>query len=76
MTSIRFSVPFLNPLELDTLLIGSKIDHRDFTGKFYPCVIKNKIGKKLKIHYSGWSSKYDLWDDFADPRDLQKKWKT
>eukprot|EP01083_Nonionella_stella_P094299 264511_1 len=45
------------------LCVNDKIDHRDTVGRFVQATVAEKQGTKLKIHYDGWSRKYDTWCD-------------
>ena len=42
-----------------------KIDHRDNIGKWILSTIIDINGTNLKIHYDGWSSKWDIWCDYT-----------
>jgi len=46
------------------LKIHDKIDHRDQVGRFVFATVCEKQGTNLKIHYDGWSRKWDTWSDF------------
>jgi len=46
------------------LSIHDKIDHRDEVGRFVFATVCEKQGTNLKIHYDGWSRKWDTWSDF------------
>ena len=46
------------------LKIHDKIDHRDQVGRFVFATVSEKQGTNLKIHYDGWSRKWDTWSDF------------
>eukprot|EP01083_Nonionella_stella_P318981 1168430_1 len=47
------------------LSVHDKIDHRDLVGRFVFATVSEKQGSKLKIHYHGWSRKWDTWSDFS-----------
>ena len=47
------------------LKIHDKIDHRDQVGRFVFATVSEKQGTNLKIHYDGWSRKWDTWSDFS-----------
>jgi len=47
------------------LKIHDKIDHRDQVGRFVFATVSEKQGTNLKIHYDGWSRKWDTWSDFG-----------
>jgi len=58
---------FPSHLSLDEayqLQIGDKVDHRDELGRFVYAEVAQKQGTVLKIHYVGWSEKWDKWSDF------------
>ena len=55
---------FLSLDEVEKLKIGSKLDHRDFLGKFSYSRIIDKNKNKLKIHYRNFSKNYDIWQDY------------
>jgi len=46
------------------LSVHKKIDHRDQVGRFVFATVSEKQGTSLKIHYDGWSRKWDTWSDF------------
>ena len=46
------------------LKIHDKLDHRDQVGRFVYATVSEKQGSNLKIHYDGWSRKWDTWSDF------------
>merc|ERR1712129_514107 len=50
--------------EASRLTIHDKIDHRDQVGRFVYATVSEKQGPNLKIHYDGWSRKWDTWSDF------------
>eukprot|EP01084_Bolivina_argentea_P265493 450041_1 len=50
--------------EANTLEINDKIDHRDQVGRFTYATVLGKQGTNLKIHYDGWSCKWDIWSNF------------
>eukprot|EP01083_Nonionella_stella_P105089 302100_1 len=47
------------------LSVHDKIDHRDQVGLFVVATVTEKQGSKLRIHYDGWSCKWDTWSDFS-----------
>lgn len=47
-----------------SLRVYDKIDHRDFVGKFGIATITEKQGSNLRIHYDGYSRKWDVWSDY------------
>eukprot|EP01083_Nonionella_stella_P296187 1006290_1 len=47
-----------------SLKVHDKIDHRDCVGRFVFATVKEKQETKVKIHYAGWSKKWDTWSDF------------
>ena len=47
------------------LKIKDKIDHRDQVGRFVLATIVEKQCDKLKLHYDGWSRKWDAWSDYT-----------
>ena len=51
--------------EAFNLKIGDKVDHRDTVGRFLFATVIEKKGTNLKIHYDGWSRKWDTWCDFS-----------
>eukprot|EP00483_Globobulimina_turgida_P000629 UN00629 len=67
-------------LEADKLRVNDKIDHRDGVGRFVYATILEKQHTHLKIHYNGWSRKWDTWSDyekelhrFAKPGTISKR---
>ena len=72
MNDSNCEIPFFTFKQLSCLKIGSGLDHRDYVGKFCHARIINKLHNKIKIHYHKFSKKYDIWDDFTDPHDIQK----
>ena len=57
-------LPFPSPITLQNiqrLKIGDKIDHRNLVGRFCKATIIEKQGTSFKIHYDGWSDKWDTW---------------
>jgi hypothetical protein len=59
--------PFVNHMsyeEANNLRVSDTIDHPDTAGMFLLAKIIEKKDKKLKIHYTGWSSKHDTWSDY------------
>ena len=52
--------------EVVSLNIGDKLDHRDQVGRFVLATIIQKDGNRLKIHYDGWSKKWDVWSDLEE----------
>eukprot|EP01084_Bolivina_argentea_P060617 110733_1 len=60
--------PFIEHMtlyEATKLNVNDEIDHRDHVGRFITATIIQKQGTNLKIHYNGWSSKWDVWSDFT-----------
>eukprot|EP01084_Bolivina_argentea_P300865 518894_1 len=60
--------PFLSHMTLEEankLQIHDKVDHRDQVGKFVYATVKEKQGTNLKIHYDGWSRKWDTCSDYS-----------
>eukprot|EP01084_Bolivina_argentea_P289361 496862_1 len=62
------------------LKINDKIDHRDEVGRVTYATVVDKKGTNIKIHYDGWSRKWDIWSDFskelyryAKPRSISKR---
>eukprot|EP01084_Bolivina_argentea_P038454 71086_1 len=51
--------------EANKLQIHDKVDHRDQVGVFVYATVKEKQGTNLKIHYDGWSRKWDTWSDYS-----------
>merc|ERR1712228_82748 len=69
----ELATPFQSHLTLNQankLKINDKIDHRDQVGRFVLCTIMDKQGTNLKIHYDGWSDKWDTWCDFSKELNL------
>merc|ERR1712176_377254 len=59
--------PFESHMTLSAALnlkVHDKIDHRDQAGRFVFATVSEKQGTNLKIHYDGWSRKWDTWSDF------------
>eukprot|EP01083_Nonionella_stella_P026461 72865_1 len=46
------------------LSVHEKIDHRDPVGRFVFATVMEKRGSNLKIHYDGWSRRWDVWSNF------------
>ena len=66
-TEFQRVTPFVPRMTLQQafeLQIGDKIDHRDAVGRFVFATVSEKHGTNLKIHYDGWSRKWDTWSDF------------
>eukprot|EP00486_Rosalina_sp_Unknown_P003695 CAMPEP_0201577096 /NCGR_PEP_ID=MMETSP0190_2-20130828/23310_1 /ASSEMBLY_ACC=CAM_ASM_000263 /TAXON_ID=37353 /ORGANISM="Rosalina sp." /LENGTH=715 /DNA_ID=CAMNT_0048008757 /DNA_START=120 /DNA_END=2264 /DNA_ORIENTATION=- len=67
-TSTSSSIPsFESHMQLQDafkLKVHDKIDHRDQVGRFVYATVSEKQGTNLKIHYDGWSRKWDTWSDF------------
>ena len=57
-------VEHLSMTQADCLKIGDKVDHRDDAGRFIKSTILGRHGSQLRVHYDGWSSKWDLWCDY------------
>eukprot|EP01084_Bolivina_argentea_P292472 502805_1 len=51
--------------EAHRLRVNDKIDHRDKSGKCLYAIVSEKKGTNLKIHYDGWSEKWDVWSDYT-----------
>mmetsp|Transcript_108639 Transcript_108639/g.132588 ORF Transcript_108639/g.132588 Transcript_108639/m.132588 type:complete len:326 (+) Transcript_108639:88-1065(+) len=73
-------IPHMSINEAHSLRINDKIDHRDNSGRFSLGIIIDKKGHNLKIHYEGWSWKWDIWSDFtkeihrfAHPNSISKR---
>eukprot|EP01084_Bolivina_argentea_P000220 419_1 len=50
--------------QVNKLQINDKIDHRDTFGQFCVATIIDKRGENnFKIHYDGWSEKFDIWSN-------------
>ena len=59
-------VPFRSYMDVSdaaALKQGDMIDHRDELGRFALATIVEKKQTNLKIHYLGWSDKWDFWSD-------------
>ncbi len=60
--------PHMTRQEASKLNVNDSIDYRDnvggYVGKFVLAKIMEKNGSKLKIHYDGWSSKWDICSDY------------
>eukprot|EP01083_Nonionella_stella_P175354 610380_1 len=56
--------PHMTVKEASSLQVHDQIDHRDPVGRFVFATVEEKQGTKLKIHYDGWSKKWDVWSDF------------
>eukprot|EP01084_Bolivina_argentea_P187625 323135_1 len=59
--SIKYTI-----FELDKLKVGDKFDYRDEVGRFVLATIADKSESKLKIHFIGWSTKWDTWCDYKN----------
>eukprot|EP01083_Nonionella_stella_P186142 680714_1 len=46
------------------LKVNDKIDHRDCAGRYQKATIKDKQGDYYKIHYNGWSRKWDILSNY------------
>eukprot|EP01083_Nonionella_stella_P192172 710644_1 len=60
--------PFISHMthdEVSKLTKHEKIDHRDSVGRFVFATISEKQGTNLKIHYDGWSRKWDVWSNYS-----------
>ena len=57
-------VPHMKLKEAFALAVHGKVDHRDQVGRFVFATVSEKQGTNLKIHYDGWSRKWDTWSDF------------
>jgi len=73
-------VSHMNVDEAEALKLDDKIDHRDYAGCFLFATIVQKQGSNLKIHYDGWSIKWDTWSDyrkelyrFAKPKSISER---
>merc|ERR1712129_470693 len=56
---------YLSMRQADALKIGDKVDHRDDAGRFIKStVLGRRCGTELRLHYDGWSSKWDSWCDY------------
>eukprot|EP01083_Nonionella_stella_P304666 1059694_1 len=54
-------VRHMNMHDVMELSVNDKIDHRDQMGRFVVATVSEKQGSKLRIHYDGWSCKWDTW---------------
>eukprot|EP01083_Nonionella_stella_P086850 241473_1 len=52
--------------EAQNLRVGDRIDHRDQVWRYVPAIIKEKNGPFLKLHYIGWTNKWDCWCSIED----------
>ncbi len=52
--------------QCDALQIGDNIDCRDEVGRFLLAVIVDKNQYKLKIHFEGWNSKWNIWCNYKN----------
>jgi len=54
-------------LRFDRLRVNDHIDHRDNVGRFATAIIVavDPQRQKVKLHYIGWQSKWDLWCDVS-----------
>jgi len=43
------------------LRVGDFVDARDSSGRWYEAVVRSVDAHKVKVHYVGWSSKWDAW---------------
>eukprot|EP01083_Nonionella_stella_P264650 897478_1 len=56
--------PFISHMSMEDamkLAVHEKIDHRDQVGRVVFATVIEKKGSHLKIHYDGWSRKWDTW---------------
>ena len=60
----NLTMPRMTSQEAFKLKVNDKIDHRDQLGRFASATVTDKRGSKLKIHYDGWSQKWDVWSDW------------
>ena len=63
MTLVSFQ-PHLTMNDAYYLKVGDEIDHRDWAGQWFHATIIEKNGSILKMHYQGWSDKFDEWSDY------------
>eukprot|EP01084_Bolivina_argentea_P240173 403561_1 len=57
-------VPHLTISEAKQLQVHDKLDHRDRVGRFVYGTVVDIQGTNIKIHYDGWSRKWDTWSDY------------
>eukprot|EP01084_Bolivina_argentea_P240172 403559_1 len=59
-------VPHLTISEAKQLQVHDKLDHRDRVGRFVYGTVVDIQGTNIKIHYDGWSRKWDTWSDYSN----------
>ena len=45
---------------------GDKVKAKDIDGYWYSAVVKEVSGTMTKVHYNGWSKRYDRWVKKSD----------
>eukprot|EP01083_Nonionella_stella_P145225 454683_1 len=59
--------------EVTNLKVNDRIDHRDHLGRFiHAKIIGKKCNTNLKIHYMGWSNKWDNWCDAKECDNMRR----
>eukprot|EP01084_Bolivina_argentea_P060614 110727_1 len=58
--------------EANTLKVKDKVDHRDRVGRYVLGTIVEKSGTNIKIHYNGWSRKWDEWCNYSNNHELNR----
>lgn len=62
------SILDFDPSELQ---VFQECDAKDPKGLWYTAEVMAKEGTRIKIHFSGWNQKHDIWRDLANPKDLE-----
>ena len=57
-------IPHMSIQEASRLNICDDIDHRDVFGQYAFATIIKKVGTKLRIHYDGYDSEWNVWSDY------------
>ncbi|KAH8074701.1 ubiquitinyl hydrolase [Aureococcus anophagefferens] len=52
-------------------LAGDVVDARDSEGRWFDSVVVEVDGSKVKVHFRGWSSRWDTWVEKEDQSSLQ-----
>ena len=65
--SVDHDQPFqshLDRVEVESLNIGDRFDHRDGTGRFHKTQAADRKGSAVYVHYEGWNETFNIWCDF------------
>eukprot|EP01083_Nonionella_stella_P191531 708832_1 len=64
-TNTILNIQHMTLEQANKLRINDKLDHCDLAYRFVSATVTDKQGTHLKIHYDGWSRKWDTWSDFS-----------